>query len=395
MTQSSRPSPRVALVTNVLAHYRVPCFRRLGEALPTGLDLFLLTESMAHRHYVMAQGDGEASAASQLGPAVRTEVLPGRSWRRPPFDDVHWNQTAPVHRGRYDVLILGGWAEPTFLELWLRHWPRRTRVFFWVESTLRDSRRVGWKEWPKRLLLAGAAGCLVPGRRSAAYCAALGMPRERIHTAPNATDGAWFRRQAEALAPQRSALRGEFGLDGPTALFVGRLVETFKGIEGLLRAVALVPGLRLLMAGEGPDRGAYEALATQLELGDRARFLGNLDHERLCRAYAAVDMLVLPSRSETWGFVLNEGMEFGLPLVVSDAVGAVDDLVVEGDNGFIVPSGDVRALGDALGRLARDEALRLRLGEASRRRIEAFSPDAWARGVLAAVEGAAVEGAGR
>ena len=82
------------------------------------------------------------------------------------------------------------------------------------------------------------------------------------------------------------------------------------------------------------------------------RFLGNLDHEELCRYYAATDALVLPSLSEPWGFVLNEAMEFGRPLVVSDAVGAGPDLVR--GNGFVHPAGDVEALAEALEQLATD-----------------------------------------
>lgn len=95
---------------------------------------------------------------------------------------------------------------------------------------------------------------------------------------------------------------------------------------------------------------------------------------------------MLPSRSEPWGFVLNEAMEFGLPLVVSEAVGAAPDLVRHGENGYVVPVGNVRALTDALAELARDEELRRRMGSASRALVKGFSPEGWARGVLRAVE---------
>ncbi len=89
-------------------------------------------------------------------------------------------------------------------------------------------------------------------------------------------------------------------------------------------------------------------------------------------------------------------MEFGLPLVVSDAVGAGPDLVR--DNGFIVPAGDVAALAEALERLAADEDLRRRMGRSSRVLIEKYSPERWVRGVLRAVRAvtgspAAAEGA--
>ena len=97
--------------------------------------------------------------------------------------------------------------------------------------------------------------------------------------------------------------------------------------------------------------------------------------------------MVLPSRSEPWGFVLNEAMEFALPLVVSEAVGAGPDLVRAGENGLVVPVGDSPALAAALARLADDENLRRRMGRASRALIAGFTPESWARGVARAVEG--------
>jgi glycosyltransferase involved in cell wall biosynthesis len=212
------------------------------------------------------------------------------------------------------------------------------------------------------------------------------MPEERIFVVPNAADRDYFRRQADALLPQCEALRHELGLSVPTFLFVGRLVESIKGVEALIRAVARLAGkghaLHLLLAGEGPDADAYATLSR--ELGAPVQLLGNLDHDTLCRVYAATDGLVLPSRSEVWGFVLNEAMEFGQPLIVSEAVGAGPDLVTPGENGFIVPVDDVDALADALRRLL-DPAIRQRFGAASRRRVEDFSPDSWARGVLEAI----------
>lgn len=378
MATSEQPSPlpKVALVTNVLSHYRVPCFERLAHHLGDHFDLFLLTSDMEHRHYVMAQGEHD----------LPVQRLPGRRWKRPPEDDIHWNDISPVVRGNYDVLILSGWAEPTYLLLWLRHLPRRTRVFFWIESTLADRHRGGQRERLKRLLLWRAAGCLVPGQRAGEYCHHLGMPEERIFVIPNAADRDYFRRQADALLPQRDALRQELGLSVPTFLFVGRLVESIKGVEALIRAVARLASegqaLHLLLAGEGPDADAYATLSR--ELGAPVQLLGNLDHDTLCRVYAATDGLVLPSRSEVWGFVLNEAMEFGQPLVVSEAVGAGPDLVTPGENGFIVPVGDVDALAEALRQLL-DPVIRQRFGAASRRRIEDFSPDCWARGVLEAI----------
>ncbi|MEI9478039.1 MAG: glycosyltransferase family 4 protein [Deltaproteobacteria bacterium] len=370
--------PRVALVTNVLAHYRVPCFQQLAEQMPGQLTFFLLAEKMEHRHYVMAQGRNDL-------PVVR---LPGWKWSRFPHDDLHLNDVRPVLRGNYDVVILGGWDEPTYLLLWICGVVQRQKILFWVELTANETPRSGVKERYKKFLLGQASGSIVPGIRAFQYCQQLGQPGNQIFTAPNAANRAFFRGEADRLLPLREDLRREEELRGLVILFVGRLVEPLKRVSILIKACGQLERsgkkLSLLIAGDGPERRFYQELGRSKGLTD-VRFLGTLEHETLCRYYAMADVLVLPSQ-EVWGFVLNEGMEFGLPLIVSEAVGAGPDLVRSGENGFVIPVGDTLALAKALEVLAEDEALRHRMGQASRSIIEKFSPENWANGVMQAIE---------
>ncbi len=169
-------------------------------------------------------------------------------------------------------------------------------------------------------------------------------------------------------------------------------MESLKGVSTLIKAVGLLQKtgekVVLLLAGDGPDRKSYEDQIRAEGIRD-VRFLGLLDHEKLCRYYALADVLVQPSRSEPWGFVLNEGMEFGLPLVVSEAVGAGPDLVKEGENGFVSPVGDASSLACILQNFIRNEEVRKKMGEASRGRIEKFSPENWAEGVIKAIKSVA------
>jgi glycosyltransferase involved in cell wall biosynthesis len=366
--------PRIALVTNVLAHYRVPCFHRLADQMAGQITFFVLAEKMEHRHYVMAQGQN----------GLPVVVLPGWKRSRFPDDDLHLNDIRPIVCGNYDLLILGGWDEPTYLLLWAWGVVRRKGVMFWVESTGREGPRSGLKERCKRGLLSRASGCIVPGKRAFQYCQQLGMSADRIFVAPNATDRVFFRKEADRLLCRRDRMRRESELHGPVILFVGRLVERIKRLSILIKAVGQLERngkkVSLLIAGDGPDRDSYQELARTVGVTD-IRFLGTLDHETLCRYYAMADVFALSSQ-EVWGFVLNEGMEFGLPVVVSEEVGAGSDLVRPGENGFVVPGGDVSALQRALDILVSDEQLRRRMGQASRTLIESFSPDQWAEGVL-------------
>jgi len=110
-------------------------------------------------------------------------------------------------------------------------------------------------------------------------------------------------------------------------------------------------------------------------------FLGYLDQAGVAELYTTADVFVLPSLSEAWGLVVNEAMEFSLPIVVSDRVGALP-LVKNGENGFVVPAGNVQALTDAVTSIGRDPHLRQRMGERSRTLIEDHTLARWADALL-------------
>jgi len=99
----------------------------------------------------------------------------------------------------------------------------------------------------------------------------------------------------------------------------------------------------------------------------------------------AADVFALLSLHETWGVVVNEAAASGLPLVVSDRVGAAYDLVRDGQNGFIVPGGDVEAAAVALKRLADDPELRRRAGDRSREIVAGWSYEPSVESFVAAV----------
>ncbi len=370
---------KVAIVSNVLSQYRVPCFTKLQQHLHGHINYYFLADKMEHRNMVLS--------------LKKTEInglwLKGWTWHSPPQDDRHLNNILPIVEGNHDIIVLGGWDEPSYLLLWLWGVLLRKKILFWIESTFADDRRQGLKETYKKVLLSKAPGCIVPGKQSYEYCRILGMPEKRIYIAPNATDRDFFRNQADQLLPRREGIRRELGFSGVVILFVGRLVEEYKNISYLIRCFQRLSQsedeLSLALVGHGPDREKYEEMVKNKNISG-VRFLGEMSHGQLCRVYAASDIMVLPSRSETWGFVLNEAMEFGLPLVVTDAVGAGPDLVHPGESGFIVPSGDEPALCEALEKLIKDPELRTTMGEASRRIVENFSPENWAAGVVSAIE---------
>ncbi len=373
-----RKMTRAALVTNVLPHYRVKGFELLARRLAGRIDFFVLTETMAHRNFIRADSH----------PNLSVHVLPGKAFARPPFDDVHLNDPRTVLRD-HDLIILSGWDEPTFILLWLLAQLQGKRAAFWIESTYHDGIRTTWKESYKRFLLRRAVGAIVMGKNSAAYCEWLGMPHSKIFIAPNAGDSDYFRAQAATLEPKRDGLRQQLGLEGIVILFVGRMIEFYKNVSTLLRAQRCIQEknlpAQLILIGEGPDRVLYEQLTRELNL-QNVRFENFMSRAELARYYAASDIFVLPSRSETWGQVINEAMEFALPIVTTQNVGASADLVCDGENGFVVPTNDVNALVGALELLIQNASVRHTMGERSCEIISHYTPEVWADAFARAVE---------
>jgi glycosyltransferase involved in cell wall biosynthesis len=156
--------------------------------------------------------------------------------------------------------------------------------------------------------------------------------------------------------------------DGAPLLLVLARMHAVKGIDTFLRALALTPGLFAWIAGEGPEREAYELLCSQLGLGGRVRFLGwRNDRKALL---AACDVVVLPSRYEPFGTVILEAWAMRRPLVATRADGA-RQYVTDGETGVLCAIDDVGGLAQALRRVAEDADLRGRLAEAGHRRYTA------------------------
>jgi|SRR5690554_6721077 glycosyltransferase involved in cell wall biosynthesis len=169
-----------------------------------------------------------------------------------------------------------------------------------------------------------------------------GAPPERVTVIFNAL-------APDAAASTRSPddARSELGLPpGPLLLTVARLTA-WKGVDSLLRALARVPDVRLLIAGDGPEEARLRALAGSLRLGERAQFLGRVDRARLATYFRAADYTALYSGYEGLPHVLLESLLSGTPVIASDK-GGNPEVVRHGENGLLVPYPDEDALVAAL-----------------------------------------------
>ncbi|HVS10401.1 MAG TPA: glycosyltransferase family 4 protein [Planctomycetota bacterium] len=241
-----------------------------------------------------------------------------------------------------------------------------------------------------RVLLRLYAAFLVVGKRNRDFYVDYGIPPGRLFDCPHFVDNERFAHAADASRLRREELRTGWGVpeDAVCAVFAGKL-QPLKNVDGLLaaldRARASAPRLHLLIVGEGSEGGRLRRLARERSLP--VSWAGFLNQSEMPGAYAAADLLVLPSQSETWCLVVNEAMACGRPAIVSDLVGCGSDLIVEGETGWRFPCGDVEALAAALAHAASDPEQLERMGAAARARVLAdYSVDRAVAGTLAACD---------
>ena len=275
-----------------------------------------------------------------------------------------------LNDARPDVVVVSGWS--TFAAQAAIAWSRLRHVpYVLVVESHDEGPRAGWRRAVKGTVVppvvTNASGVLVTGTLARNSMVGRGAAPERVRVFANTVDVDAFTADAARLAPSRPELRAAVGA-GPEdvmVLSVARLAPE-KGLDVLVRAVAGAddPHLLLVVAGDGGARSRLEQLAR--EVGVRLVLTGDVEWDRIVELYVAADVFALLSEREPWAVVVNEAAACGLPLVLSDRVGAAHDLLHDGENGRLVAAGDVAVAAAALRELAADPKLRRAQGARSR-----------------------------
>ncbi len=303
------------------------------------------------------------------------------------FDVLH-----SINEGDYDVLWLHGYNYLTNQLAALAQIVRGKALLFREEQTLIHHRPL-WKSaikaiWLRALFARGFA--LYIGSQNRKWFQSFGVPESHLFFMPYAADNDTLQAESDRIGRTRSALRVAFNLPGestPVILFVGRLIAKKQPLF-LLDAYAKVRRelpCALMIVGSGELESRLRDKVAREGIPD-VHFTGFLNRTQISQVYMAADIFVLPSREhETWGMVVNEAMHFSLPVVVTDKVGCADDLVLDGENGYVVSSEDPAELADRLSQLIGSAELRQAFGKASRQIIGRWTYDAAVGGVLAAI----------
>lgn len=372
------------LVTHPI-QYQVPLLRKIAEEPDIDLTVFFCSD-FSVKGFTDPGFGRVVEWDVPLLEGYKYEFLPAVGgtdrvsfWR--PFN---YGLAKRLKKGRFDVIWIHGYAR------WF-HWIAMViakrlgiKVLIRDEANPISTRRGLLKRMTKQIFFRGLKivcnGFLAIGTLNRDYYYQNGIEKERIFLVPYAVDNSFFQSKAVASAVTRAELQSSLGLElgRPIILYASKLIERKRPAD-LLEAYARLspdgqvePNPYLLIIGDGDMRPSLEMRASELGWSS-IRFLGFINQTELPRYYDLCDVFVLPSENEPWGLVINEVMNIGRTIIVSDQVGCAPDLVRSGENGYVFKAGDIDDLATCLNKVLFDNSLRTRMGLESLLHIEEWS----------------------
>jgi glycosyltransferase involved in cell wall biosynthesis len=377
---------RLAIIASHPIQYYAPLFRTLARRIE--IKVFF-----AHRATAADQADAGFGVNfdwdSDLLSGYEHAFLPNVA-REPRLDSFRGCDTPTIGKelasGRFDAVLIHGWHLKSFVQAGIAAKRLRLPLLVRGDSHL-DTPRSALKRVVKAVayppLLRFFDAALYVGQRSRAYWTHYHYPASRLFFSPHCVDAEWFAQRATREA--REQLRSRLGIshDANVLLFAGKLLP-FKRADDLVRAAAELNRrgrqTTVLIAGAGPTQALVAATARDAEVA--LHLLGFRNQTEMPAAYAAADLLVMPSEHETWGLVANEALACGKPVILADSVGCAPDLAADGIAGRVFAVGNVAALTAAISQIVASPPSPAQIAAKS----TAYGLAAGAEGIVAAAE---------
>ncbi len=347
----SAARPCIAMIHVVPTPYWMHFHRRIVSECPE-IDLRVAyTHDVAEQSWKM-DASQDVNAVSFGG---------GKPWlpKKPVQITIReWNKAGRIIRWlraqQPAAVVLAGYSDAGRVRLiescHRRGWP----LFLHGDSNIHGDRFTGLKQRVKRVLVkrvvSRCTGVLPFGSAGRQFYLRYGASAEQIFYVPGEPDYSVIERVTSAEVETVRA-RYSFGAERRRFVFSGRLI-TLKRVADLIDGFVKIAERRsdwdLVIVGDGPLKEELQARVPDV-LRDRVRWCGFIaEAATLGAVYRACDVLVLPSDEDAWALVVNEAMAAGMTVVVSDVVGAAEDLVRDRESGRKFPRGDVDALAEAL-----------------------------------------------
>lgn len=311
--------PKLAILTNIAAPYRLPVYERLGEAF----DTIILRSGDEDNRTTWSDVSGRITTCRERrswGMTVKWASRRGAVKFDERYLHVNPGYFFDLVRERPDAVISAELGFRTLAALCYSKLFRRPLWVWWGGTLHTERRRPAWKVWLRRQIARRVPRWISYGVTSTRYLNALGVGDDRVLEIQNCVDEARF----DATAPPAFEISPR-----PVILCVGRFVVR-KGVDSLLRAAAKVQSaghrFSLLIVGDGPEEGQLRRLAEELGLQD-VHFHASRKPEAMSGVYRSADVLVFPTRHDVWGLVVNEAILCGIPVLCSVHAGCAEELV--------------------------------------------------------------------
>jgi len=367
---------RIAFVQPAYARYRQPLFESFQNHYH--VDFYFMQESPVH-----LMSKGSRKLASMYG------LSKTKSSRNRLFSLLKRCMILLLFLTRtdYAIIITSISRSPqTMISLLVSKITSR-KYILWIEEwrvpkprSLTSMIRISLSNLITKYVLRNAQAIVVEGTPQSRYVRNFGVPSEKVFQANHCSlDYSRF---------NSTNLKKKLNIgEKLVILYVGRIIEP-KGLDVLIRAFSKIEKERedvcLVICGDGSFRDSCEHIGEEMKT-KHIIFTGMVEEEEgIASFYRTADVFVLPSRivtgkrtaveiGEGWGLVINEAMSMGKPIIATDTVGAAQDLVRNGINGYIVKNGEIDGLYLALKKIIEEPKLRKTMGENSRRIFEEFN----------------------
>lgn len=343
------------------------------SALAERVELCLVQVTASSAHYDWG--------AAQKTPAFKIEVL----FPTPPSNrEEERSVIAALNRLDPDIVFILGYGRRFSRGAFSYALTRNKRVVMISDTSAQNVRAGLLGRVLKSAIVGSIDSAFVAGTPQARYVESLGVQADRVAKGYDVVDNATLARAVEAA---RAGVPHSYA--PPMCLCVTRLIAE-KNLPLLIDAFGdyvrerPISRRALWIAGYGPLQESLQSQIDAAGLADRVRLLGGVPYAEMPALYAATDAVVLPSRSETWGLVINEAMAAGLAVIVSSACGCVEDLVIPGETGLVFDPNDRAGLVAALQRLDEDPGLAERMGARGQEIIADWDLDRFVSGAIAA-----------
>lgn len=387
---------RVLTISSHPIQYGAPLFRLMAKH--PKLDFQVAYRSL--------RGADSATYDPEFGANVQWDVplLDGYKWTHIPNRGdgsesfLAWRNTGLwnfIRQNNFDAVISHiGYTHATF---WIAYSAARTKripfIFGTDASSIqpRDASKLKLAAkkfvWPAVFSLAGQI--LTASSAGRDMMISLGFPADRVSMTLDTVDNDWWIAQANAVNREQARNKLGFEPHEKIILFCAKL-QPWKRPLDLLQAFAsaAIPDSKLVFAGNGAQRPELENTVAVLGIANKVQFLGFVNQSQLPALYKSADLMVIPSSYEPFGLVVNESMLCGCPVIASDRVGAVRDLIAHGETGYVYPCGDTTVLAKTMRDALQDPNSLASIHTNALAKIRTWSPQASAEALVVAVEAA-------